>query len=74
MIRVRLQDRYGNTLSTTAVPPGDYLKGAIPPRMAPDQRLDGELRLEDPNRQAVGWDLDACLPGADGALHCASDP
>ncbi len=74
LIRVRLQDRYGNTLSTTAVPPDGYLKSAPPQRMAPDQRLDAELRLEDPNRQAVGWDLDACLPGADGALHCASDP
>lgn len=74
LIRVRLQDRYGNTLSTTAVPPADYLKGAVPARMAADHRLDAELRLEDPTRQAVGWDLDACLPGSDGALHCASDP
>jgi hypothetical protein len=71
---VRLQDRYGNTLSTTAVPPADYLNGPVPARMAPDQRLDAELRLEDPTRQAVGWDLVACLPGADGKLHCADDP
>lgn len=74
LIRVRLQDRYGNTLSTTAVPPVDYLKVAPPARMAADQRLDAELHLEDPNLQAVGWELDACLPGSDGALHCASDP
>jgi predicted Zn finger-like uncharacterized protein len=74
LIRVRLQDRYGNTLSTTAVPPADYLKTAPPLRLAADQRLDVELRLEDPNRQAMGWELDACLPGSDGALHCAHDP
>jgi predicted Zn finger-like uncharacterized protein len=74
LIRVRLQDRYGNTLSTTALSPDDYLKGPTPRRMAADARLDAELRLEDPNRQADGWDLDACLPAADGALHCASDP
>jgi predicted Zn finger-like uncharacterized protein len=73
LIRVRLQDRFGNSLSTTAVAPDDYLKGPAPARMAPDQRLDVELRLEDPNRQAVSFDLDACLPGADGALHCAHD-
>jgi predicted Zn finger-like uncharacterized protein len=73
LIRVRLQDRFGNSLSTTAVAPEDYLKGAAPARMAADQRLDVELRLEDPNRQAVSFDLDACLPAADGALHCAHD-
>jgi predicted Zn finger-like uncharacterized protein len=72
LIRVRLQDRYGNTLSTTAVPPADYLKVAPPRRLAADQRLDAELRLEDANRQAASWELDACLPGSDGALHCAN--
>ncbi len=74
VIRVQLQDRYGNRLSTTNVKPADYLRGAIPKRMAANQRLDIELRLEDPNRQAASWDLDACLPGVDGQLHCASDP
>jgi predicted Zn finger-like uncharacterized protein len=74
LIRVRLQDRFGNTLSTTAVPPADYLKLAPPQRLGADQRLDAELRLEDPNRQAVGWELDACLPDSDGALHCANGP
>jgi hypothetical protein len=74
LIRVRLQDRYGNTLSTTAVPPADYLRVAVPRRMGADQRLDAELHLEDPNRQATSWDLDACLPSVDGKLHCASDP
>jgi predicted Zn finger-like uncharacterized protein len=73
LIRVRLQDRYGNTLSTTAVPPSDYLRTTAPKRMAADERLDAELHLEDPNRQATSWDLDACLPTVDGKLHCASD-
>ncbi len=73
LIRVRLQDRYGNALASIAVAPTDYLKTKVPDRMAPDQRLDAELRLEDPNRQAVGFELDACLPGAEGALHCAND-
>jgi len=74
LIRVRLQDRFGNTLSTTAVPPADYLKVTPPQRLAADQRLDAELHLEDPNRQAASWELDACLPGSDGALHCANGP
>ena len=74
MIRAVLQDRFGNALSTTAIAPQDYLQGPVPARMAPDQRLDAALTLSDPNRQAVGFELDACLPGADGRLHCSNDP
>jgi predicted Zn finger-like uncharacterized protein len=74
MIRAVLQDRFGNALSTTAISPQEYLHGDAPSRMAPDQRLDAELSLRDPNRQAVGFELDACLPGADGKLHCSTDP
>jgi predicted Zn finger-like uncharacterized protein len=74
MIRVTLQDRFGNALSTTAVAPQDYLRGAAPSRIGADQRLDAELTLDDPNRQAVGFELDACLPDAAGRLHCSNDP
>jgi hypothetical protein len=74
MIRVTLQDRFGNALSTHAIPPQDYLRGEAPARMKPDQRIDAELTLDDPNKQAVGFELDACLPGADGRLHCSTDP
>jgi hypothetical protein len=74
MIRVTLQDRFGNALTRAAVPPQDYLRGDVPSRMRADQRLDAELTLDDPNRQAVGFELDACLPDAGGALHCSNDP
>jgi predicted Zn finger-like uncharacterized protein len=74
MIRVTLQDRFGNALSTTAIAPQDYLRGAAPSRIAADQRLDAQLTLDDPNRQAVGFELDACLPDAAGSLHCSTDP
>lgn len=74
LIRVTLQDRFGNALSTTAVAPQDYLRGAAPSRIAADQRLDAQLTLDDPNRQAVGFELDACLPDGAGKLHCSSDP
>ncbi len=75
LIRVVLRDRFGNALSTTAVAPADYLQRAPPARMAPDQRLDAMLTLDDPTRQAVGFELDdVCLPGTDGRLHCSNDP
>jgi predicted Zn finger-like uncharacterized protein len=74
MIRVTLQDRFGNALSTSAIAPQDYLRGSVPSRIGADQRLDAELTLDDPNRQAVGFELDACLPDAAGTLHCSNDP
>ena len=73
MIRVILQDRFGNALSTHAIGPQDYMNGPVPSRMKPDQRIDAELNLEDPNHQAVGFELDACLPDASRQLHCSND-
>jgi predicted Zn finger-like uncharacterized protein len=73
MIRVRLQDRFGNSLATHAIAPQDYLKVPPPTRMKPDQRMDAELTVEDPNRQAVGFELDACLPDSKRQLHCSND-
>jgi len=74
LIRAVLKDRYGNAIATRDIAPRDYLRSAAPARMAPDQRLDVELALEDPNRQAVGYELDTCLPSAGGGLHCSNDP
>jgi predicted Zn finger-like uncharacterized protein len=74
MIRVRLQDRFGNSLATHAIEPLDYLHVKPPSRMKPDQRMDVELIVEDANRQAVGFELDACLPDAKRQLHCSNDP
>jgi predicted Zn finger-like uncharacterized protein len=73
MIRVRLQDRFGNSLATHSIAPQDYLNVKPPSRMKPDQRLDAELTVEDPNRQAVGFELDACLPDSNHQLHCSND-
>jgi predicted Zn finger-like uncharacterized protein len=70
VIRVRLLDRFGNVLSTTDIPPVEYLLNAAPARMAPDQRFDTTLRLVDPSREAAGFELDACLPAAGGELLC----
>jgi predicted Zn finger-like uncharacterized protein len=73
VIRVKLQDRFTNVLSTTDIPPAQYLLNAAPDRMAPDQRFDISLRLNDPTRQAAGFELDACLPTAGGNLRCGND-
>jgi predicted Zn finger-like uncharacterized protein len=74
LIRASLRDRFGNVLASPAIAPQDYLLGEAPARMQPDQRLDLELILDDPKGQTDGFELDACLPGADGALHCSNEP
>ena len=74
LLRVVLQDRFGNRLATREVSPAEYLRGTPPPLLAADQRVDTRLLLPDPGQNAVGFEIDACLRTDDGALRCASDP
>jgi hypothetical protein len=75
LLRLTLQDRYGNAVATRDLEPRDYL----PPRAAslrllePDQRIDAELHVIDPGRAAIGFEIDACLRGESGAIGCAND-
>ena len=73
LLRVVLQDRYGNQVATREVAPPEYLKGNAAPRLAADQRVDANMLLPDPGQNAVGFEIDACLRGARGELRCASD-
>ncbi len=74
LLRVTLQDRFGNRLASRDVQPRDYLPRSIPPTalLAGDQRIDAELAFVDPGASAVGFELDACLPLA-GGVACAND-
>lgn len=74
VLRVTLQDRFGNALSRHDVQPQDYLPLTPPARLGADERLDAELVLPDPGNLAVGFELDACLPDSAGTPHCASRP
>jgi len=75
LLRVTLQDRFGNRLASRDVQPRDYLPGSIPPTslLARDQRIDAELAFVDPGASAVGFELDACLALAGGGIACAND-
>ncbi|HXY98268.1 MAG TPA: zinc-ribbon and DUF3426 domain-containing protein [Steroidobacteraceae bacterium] len=75
LLRVTLQDRFGNRLASRDVQPRDYLPPSIPPTslLARDQRIDAELAFVDPGASAVGFELDACLPLAGGGVACAND-
>ena len=75
LLRLTLQDRYGNAVATRDLEPREYL----PPRagnqrlLEPDQRIDAELHVIDPGKAAIGFEIDACLRGENGNIGCAND-
>jgi hypothetical protein len=74
LLRVTLQDRFGNRLASRDVQPSDYVPRSIAPTalLSRDQRIDAELAFVDPGANAVGFELDACLP-VSGGVACAND-
>jgi predicted Zn finger-like uncharacterized protein len=73
VLRVVLQDRFGNELGRHERAPADYLRGTALDMLAADQRVDANFWVEDPEQKAVGFELDACLPQSGGGLRCATD-
>jgi predicted Zn finger-like uncharacterized protein len=76
LLRVTLQDRFGNRIAARDVAPGNYLPRAIPATsfLSAGQRIDAEMAFVDPGANAVGFEIDACLPAPGGGIACANDP
>ena len=71
-LRLSLQDRFGGTLGALDIAPADYLPGAGGTGLLePGQRADALIRIVDPGSEAVGFELDVCLP-AQGGVRCAN--
>ena len=66
LLRVTLQDRFGNRIAARDVPPRDYLPSSVAPSslLAAGSRVDATMVFADPGPQAVGFEIDACLPVA----------
>ncbi|MEJ0037366.1 MAG: zinc-ribbon and DUF3426 domain-containing protein [Gammaproteobacteria bacterium] len=75
LLRITMQDRYGNRIATRDVPPSGYVPGAVPPEahLGVGQRIDAEMTFKDPGQNAVGFEIDACLATANGRIACAND-
>lgn len=72
LLRLALQDRFGATIGQRDIQPADYLPGTGAPRLLePGQRADAEIRIVDPGKDAVGFQLDVCLAEDDG-VRCAN--
>jgi predicted Zn finger-like uncharacterized protein len=74
LLRLSLQDRFGNTIGVRDIEAADYLPGggaSTARLLGPGQRADAEIVFVDPGRDAVGYEIDLCLPAGDG-VRCAS--
>jgi predicted Zn finger-like uncharacterized protein len=75
LLRVTLLDRFGKRLASRDVAPAAYLVGtpAAGAILPPGERVDAEMAFVDPGRDAVGFEIDACLPSPSAQVHCAND-
>ena len=75
LLRVMLQDRFGNRIAARDVAPRFYLPRTMPETsyLASGQRIDAEMDFVDPGANAVGFEIDACLPASGGGVTCAND-
>jgi predicted Zn finger-like uncharacterized protein len=75
LLRVTLQDRFGNRIASSDVAPQFYLPRTIPASafLSAGQRIDAQMGFVDPGTNAVGFELDACLPASGGGVACAND-
>lgn len=75
LLRLTLQDRYGNAVATRDLEPSEYLPKRVTTQrlLEPDQRIDVELHVVDSNKSAIGFEIDACLRGEGGVIGCANE-
>ena len=73
LLRVTLQDRFGNRIAARDVPPGDYLPSSGGPGalLAAGGRVDATMEFVDPGPQAESFEIDACLRQQSGEVACA---
>jgi len=76
ILRLELDDRFGETVATRDFEPADYLKDPSQATrlIAPGATAEAELLLADPGTEAVGYRLDACLRESATLLRCARGP
>ena len=74
LLRLTLQDRFGSRVGSRDLEPQEYLHGE-PDRnqlLGAGQRIDAEIAIVDPGKDAVGFELDVCLRGESGT-KCANE-
>lgn len=75
LLRLTLQDRYGKRIASRDLTPVEYLGARAGARafLAAGQRVDAEVAVIDPGSNAVGFEVDACLPNGRDGVACANE-
>lgn len=75
LLRLTLQDRFGGQLGARDLKPEEYLPGTRSGQLlAAGRRIDAEIALVDPGKDAVGFEMDVCLRMDNHKTVCANDP
>ena len=75
LLRVVMQDRFGNRVAGRDLKPAEYLGPGAPQvsLMRPGQRVDVQVAFRDPGQAATGFEVDACMARSDHTVTCAND-
>jgi predicted Zn finger-like uncharacterized protein len=73
LLRVTVQDRFGNRIAARDVMPDSYAPRMMRERalLAAGQRVDVEIAFVD-RKDAASFEIDACLASPDGGVNCAN--
>jgi hypothetical protein len=73
VLRLELEDRFGDPVAVRDFEPGDYLKDPSQATrlMGAGATTEAELLIADPGRDAVGYRLDVCMRESANLLRCA---
>lgn len=73
VLRLELEDRFGDPVAVRDFEPGDYLKDPSQATrlMGASATTEAELLIADPGRDAVGYRLDVCMRESANLLRCA---
>ncbi len=74
LLRLTLQDRFGSEVATRALEPREYLHAEPGGNalLGAGERIDAEIAIVDPGKDAVGFEIDVCLRDPNG-LKCANE-
>jgi predicted Zn finger-like uncharacterized protein len=75
LLRVVMQDHFGNRVAGRDLQPAEYLGPGAPQvsLMRPGQRVDVQVAFRDPGQAATGFEVDACMARSDRTVTCAND-
>jgi predicted Zn finger-like uncharacterized protein len=76
LLRLSLADLAGARVGVRDFEPREYLPGgtAAQRMLGAGRRVDAEVVIVDPGKDAVGFEIDVCLRDDEHRVHCANDP